>query len=65
MNPVDAEKQKATDGMTVKVDVEGSSATVVVKVDQNIPAGFVLVPRSMGIAISEPTGILIKVAVEA
>jgi len=65
MNPAEAERQKATDGMTVKVDLKGSSTTVVVKVDPNVPIGFVLVPRSMGAAISGPTSIQIKMAVEA
>ena len=65
MNPLDAEKQKATDGMTVRIDVNGALATVVVKIDPNIPAGFALVPRSMGVAITEPVGVKIQVAVEA
>ena len=50
------------DGMTVRVDVEGASANVVVKVDENIPAGFALVPRSMGVAIEKPAPIKIQVA---
>jgi NADH-quinone oxidoreductase subunit G len=62
LNPVDAEKQKATDGMTVSVTVNGASSTVVVIVDQNIPAGFALLPRSMGILISEPSAIEIRMA---
>jgi NADH-quinone oxidoreductase subunit G len=62
MSPADAEKQKATDGMIVQVDVDGASATVVVKVDQNIPAGFALVPRSMGVAIEKPTPVRIQLA---
>ena len=62
LNPVDAEQQKATDGMTVSVTVNGASSTVVVIVDQNIPAGFALLPRSMGISISEPSAIEIRMA---
>ena len=62
LNPADADKQKATDGMTVSVTVNGVSSTVVVIVDQNIPAGFALLPRSMGISISEPSAIEIRMA---
>jgi NADH-quinone oxidoreductase subunit G len=54
LNPVDAQKQKTTDGMTVKILVNGASATVVVKVNEGIPAGFALVPRSMGVSIQGP-----------
>ena len=62
LNPADAEKQKATDGMTVSVTVNGASTTVVVVIDKNIPAGFALLPRSMGISIAEPSIIEIRVA---
>jgi NADH-quinone oxidoreductase subunit G len=62
LNPADAEKQKATDGMTVSVTLNGASSTVVVIVDPNIPAGFALLPRSMGISISEPSTIEIRMA---
>jgi NADH-quinone oxidoreductase subunit G len=61
LNPVDADKQKAHDGMTVSVHVNAGSATVVVRVDENIPAGFALVPRSMGISIAGPTAIEMRV----
>jgi len=62
LNPVDAETQKAADGMTVNVGVNGSSAPAVVKIDANIPAGFALVPRSCGIPVVEPTEISIRIA---
>jgi hypothetical protein len=48
--------------MTVSVTVNGASSTVVVIVDSNIPAGFALLPRSMGISISEPSTIEIRMA---
>ena len=65
LNPADAEAQKATDGMTVQIDIDGATAAVEVRVDENVPVGFGLVPRSMGVAISRPTGVRIHVAVEA
>jgi hypothetical protein len=48
--------------MTVSVTVNGASTTVVVVIDKNIPAGFALLPRSMGISIAEPSIIEIRVA---
>jgi len=63
LNPADAEDQKATDGMTVNISVKGVSAPAVVKVDENVPAGFALVPRSCGLGIDKPTKIEIQVAI--
>ena len=65
LNPKDAEAQKATDGMTVNISVNGAAATVVVRVSEQVPAGYALVPRSMGISITEPAAVEIKVAIEA
>ncbi len=62
LNPADADTQKATDGMTVNVGVNGTAGTAVVVVDENIPAGFALVPRSCGIPVTEPTEIRIGIA---
>ena len=62
LNPKDAETQKATDGMTVNVNVNDTSATVVVKIDESIPVGFAVVPRSMGISLDGPAAIEIQVA---
>ena len=47
---------------TVSVTVNDASSMVVVIVDPNIPAGFALLPRSMGISISEPSTIEIRMA---
>jgi NADH-quinone oxidoreductase subunit G len=63
LNPADAEAQKATDGMTVNVSINGSFAPAVVIIDENVPAGFALIPRSCGIGINEPTNIEIKVGI--
>ncbi len=57
LNPVDAGKQKTTDGMTVDIIVNGSSTTVVVKVSEGVPVGFALVPRSMGVSIDSPAAV--------
>jgi NADH-quinone oxidoreductase subunit G len=62
MNPVDAQAEKTTDGMTVNVSVNGASAPAVVLIDENIPPGFALVPRKCGIPINQPVRISIRIA---
>jgi len=62
LNPADAEAQKAADGMRVNLGVNGVSVPVTVRVDENVPAGFALVPRSLGIPLAEPAEITIQVA---
>jgi NADH-quinone oxidoreductase subunit G len=62
MNPLDAQAQKATDGMTVTINVNNAFAPAVVKIDENVPAGFVLVPRSCGIPVVTPVEISIRIA---
>ncbi|MFM8427933.1 MAG: molybdopterin oxidoreductase family protein, partial [Chloroflexota bacterium] len=54
MHPTTAKKFEVEAGQTVKVSFEGVQAEAVVKFDETIGTGVVLVPRSMGIAIHEP-----------
>ena len=44
-------------GQTVNISFNGLSGEAVVKVDETVPAGVVLVPRSMGLAIREPAAV--------
>ena len=62
MNPADAQAQKTADGMTVNVSVNGASAPAVVKLDDSVPVGIVLVPRNCGIPVTKPEKILIRIA---
>jgi NADH-quinone oxidoreductase subunit G len=62
LNPKDAEAQKATDGMTVNINVRGTATNVIVRVDESVPGGFALVPRSMGVSLESPAVIEIQVA---
>jgi NADH-quinone oxidoreductase subunit G len=62
MHPRDAEAQKAAEGMTVNVSVNGASVKMMVRINEAIPAGFVLVPRSMGLALDGPAAVEIKIA---
>jgi len=47
-------------GQTVNVSFNGMSGEVVVKVDDTVPTGVVLIPRSMGLAIREPVAVKVK-----
>ena len=49
-------------GERVKLSLDGVSEDVVVKIDDTISTGVVLVPRSMGFPISEPTEASLKAA---
>ncbi len=62
INPVDAARLKASDGMTVQVSLNGGSAIVSIQVNEDVPIGIMLVPRSLGIPISGPTPAEIQVA---
>jgi len=54
VNPSTAEKMGLTPGTPVKISFDGVSGEALLKTDETISAGVVLVPRSMGIAIHEP-----------
>lgn len=62
LNPKDAQRVKTTDGMTVSISINAHSYTVVVRADETVPAGIVLVPRSVGVPISGPAAIEIRIA---
>ena len=57
----DAAKELGVEvGQTVNVSFNGVSGEVVVKLDDTIPVGVALIPRSMGIAIHEPIPAKVK-----
>ena len=62
LNPADAERLKAASGMTVQVSLNGTTATAAISLDETVPPGFMLVPRSMGIPIYGPVPVEIQVA---
>jgi hypothetical protein len=47
--------------MTVQVSLNGTTATVAIHLDENVPSGYMLVPRSMGIPIYGPVPVEIQV----
>jgi anaerobic selenocysteine-containing dehydrogenase len=54
MHPATAKKMELEAGAQVKISFEGVNGEAVLKLDDTISTGVVLVPRSMGIAIREP-----------
>ena len=60
MNPADALKIGLSGSGEVEVQVNSFTATVLASVDADVPEGIVLVARSSGIPITEPTGIGVR-----
>lgn len=66
VNPKDSHTLKTTDGMMVGISVNGGeTSNVVVMEDDDVPQGFALVPRSMGVSIDEPSAFEIRIAESA
>jgi NADH-quinone oxidoreductase subunit G len=62
LNPSAAESLGVQAGERVKLSLDGVSEDVLVKIDDSISEGVALVPRSMGLPISEPTEASVKSA---
>jgi len=60
MHPDAVKELGVESGQTVNVSFNGTSGEAVVKVDDSVPAGVVLIPRSMGLAIREPVAVKVK-----
>jgi anaerobic selenocysteine-containing dehydrogenase len=58
MNPEDANRLDIHPGQSVKLEFSGSAnaaqPAVMANLDENVPAGVILVPRSFGLFINEP-----------
>ncbi len=65
VNPATAAKFGILNGGQARVSLNGVEAEVKVKFDESISTGVVLVYRSFGIPISEPTAVAISVAEKA
>jgi len=61
LNPADAEELKIAEGYTVQITLNGSANVVSVRLDKSVPAGIVLVPRSMGMPIAKPMAVEIRI----
>jgi NADH-quinone oxidoreductase subunit G len=65
VNPADAERLKITHGAMVTMEMQAASPEVLpvqARLDENVPAGVVLVPRSMGIDINGPVLVELRAA---
>jgi NADH-quinone oxidoreductase subunit G len=60
LNPADARRLRLTGVETVQVTLNGTSTLAALQLDDNLPAGVVLVPRSLGMAIAGPALVDLK-----
>ena len=62
MNPEDAQKMKLKPGDSVEVAAGNGRVLVTARVDETVPQGVVLAPRSMGIPLNGPALLTIRAA---
>jgi len=60
LHPNAAEEMGMEAGQTVSVSFNGVSGEAAVKIDDTVPVGVALIPRSMGLAIREPVAVKVK-----
>jgi NADH-quinone oxidoreductase subunit G len=68
VNPADAEQLEIKDGKAIQLllgTAGAASAPVLAKLDEHVPCGVVLVPRSMGLPVSSPTPVRLRLATVA
>ncbi|MGD8753351.1 MAG: molybdopterin-dependent oxidoreductase, partial [Anaerolineales bacterium] len=61
LNPIDAEYLRASHGMSIQIKINETTAKVDIQVDEHVPAGYVLIPRSMGVPIERISAIKILI----
>jgi formylmethanofuran dehydrogenase subunit D len=61
LNPENARFLNIADGAKVQFTVDGNFVEVLLHVDDQVPIGVALVPRSLGMPLSSPTPIEIKI----
>lgn len=60
LHPDAAQNLGVEAGQTVNVSFNGVSGEAVVRLDETVPVGVALIPRSMGLAIREPVPVKVK-----
>ena len=60
LHPTAAQEMGLEAGQSVKVSFNGVSGEADVKLDETVPVGVALIPRSMGLAIHEPVAAKVK-----
>jgi len=61
LNPEDAERLGLELGKPAKLTMAGTQSTVSIQIDNSLPKGVVLIPRSVGFPISGPTPVKVEV----
>ena len=65
LNPEDAARLGIHQGQSIKLDFSGSASAaqpaVIANLDEGVPAGVILVPRSFGLGINEPCEVKISI----
>jgi NADH-quinone oxidoreductase subunit G len=54
LHPDDAARLKLADGDTVQVSLNNTSSLALLRLDESLPTGVLLVPRSLGLPLREP-----------
>lgn len=65
LHPTTAKKYGLMTGDQVKVNLNGTSANVLLRIDETVPTGVALLPRSMGLPITAPAVITVQAAKKA
>jgi len=65
LNPTDAEKAGLSAGGRVEISLGERTYEAAVDIDQNVPVGVILIPRSMGIPLDGPENAVLKVVKES
>jgi NADH-quinone oxidoreductase subunit G len=60
LSPKDAEKLGLEMGSTASLKIAGTTTSLLAYIDNSIPTGTVLVPRSLGVAINQPSAVELK-----
>lgn len=60
LNPEDADKLGLEMGKAAKITLNGVKSTVVTQIDNSLPQGTVLIPRSLGLPISSPVALKVE-----
>jgi NADH-quinone oxidoreductase subunit G len=60
MNPSDAQVKGVEVGSRVNVVLNGSKSSVIAGVNSSTPAGYILIPRSLGIPVDGPASVRIE-----
>ena len=60
LHPAAAQDMGVEAGQMVNVSFNGVSGEAAVKLDDTVPVGVALIPRSMGLAIREPVAVKVK-----